>query len=456
VTLAALVLLGGALAPAAEVSAVAGYRDVAARIIAAARSDRFAWERLAELTDTYGPRLSGSPALEAALRFVAAEMKKDDLESVRLEKALVPRWVRGRESLEIVEPFPSPLAMLGLGMSVGTPASGISAELLVVNSFEELEAKAALARGRIVLYNVEFTQYGETVRYRGAGASRAARHGALAALVRAVGPMGLRTPHTGALRYDEAQPKIPAAAVSAEDANRLQRLSDRGRRVVLKLQMEAQLHAEVESANVIGEIRGRELPGEIVLVGGHMDSWDVGTGAIDDGGGVVAAWEALRVLKKLGLRPRRTLRVVGFTNEENGGRGALAYRDAHRAELPDHVLALESDNGAFKLRGFGLTGPPAAREVAGEILRLLEPLGAGELGDSGGGADIQPLAQAAAAAGSPLPMMSPLVDGSRYFVYHHTPADTVERIDPEDLAGLAAGIAVVAFVVADLPFRFGR
>jgi carboxypeptidase Q len=275
-------------------------------------------------------------------------------------------------------------------------------------------------------------------------------------LIRAVGPMGLRTPHTGATRYDEELPKIPAASVSAEDANRLQRLVDRGRRVVLKLQMEAELRGEAESANVIGELRGRELPDEIVLVGGHMDSWDVGTGAMDDAGGVVAAWEALRILKQLGLRPRRTLRVVGFTNEENGGKGALAYRDAHKAELSDHVLALESDNGAFRLRGFALTGSPAARELAAEIVRLLEPIGATELGENGGGADIQPLAQAASLLGSPLPMMSPLVDGSRYFVYHHTPADTVERIDPEELATLSAGIAVVAFVVADLPLRFGR
>jgi carboxypeptidase Q len=190
-------------------------------------------------------------------------------------------------------------------MSVATPPSGITAELMVVKGFDELEANADKVKGKIVLFNVEFTQYAETVRYRGAGPSRAARHGAVAMLVRAVGPIGLRTPHTGATRYDEELPKIPAASVAAEDANRLQRLVERGRRVVLKLQMEAQLQGEAESANLIGELRGRELPNEVVLVGGHMDSWDVGTGAMDDGGGVVAAWEALRMLKKLGLRPRR-------------------------------------------------------------------------------------------------------------------------------------------------------
>lgn len=452
----ALLLLGASAEGASEVSPVEGYREVARKIIEAARADHFAWQRLAELSDTFGPRLSGSPALEAALRWAAQEMKKDGLENVRLEKVMVPRWVRGRESVEIVEPFPSPLVMLGLGNSVSTPPEGVTAELLLVKSFDELEAKAAEAKGKIVLFNADFTSYGETVRYRGAGPSRAARHGALAVLIRAVGPMGLRTPHTGGTRYDDDAPKIPAAAVAAEDANRLQRIQERGRRIVVRLRMEAQMQAEAESANLIGEIRGRELPDEIVLVGGHIDSWDVGTGALDDGGGVIATWDALRVIQKLGLRPRRTLRVVAFTNEENGLRGSLAYRDAHKAELKKHVLALESDNGAFKLHGFGFTGGASARAVVTEIAKLLEPLGATQVGDNGGGADVGPLAQAAAASGSSLPLMSPLVDGSRYFIYHHTPADTVERLDPEEVAGCVAGIAVMAFVVADLPLRLGH
>jgi carboxypeptidase Q len=268
--------------------------------------------------------------------------------------------------------------------------------------------------------------------------------------------MGLRTPHTGGTRYDDDAPKVPAAAVSAEDANRLQRIHDRGRRLVVRLKMDAQMQGEAESANLIGEIRGREAPEEVVLVGGHIDSWDVGTGAMDDGGGVIATWDALRVIRKLGLRPRRTLRVVAFTNEENGLRGALAYRDAYKAELPRHVLALESDNGAFKLRGFGFTGGTQARAVVTEIAKLLEPLGATEVGVGGGGADVTPLAQAANAMGASLPLMSPLVDGSRYFIYHHTPADTVERLDPGEVAGCVAGVAVMAYVVADLPLRLGN
>lgn len=451
-----LVAALAAAARAADVPPLAAYREAARAILAEARRDSFAWDRLAELTDTYGHRLSGSPALAAALDWAAEEMRKDGLENVRLEPVTVPHWVRGAESLEIVEPFPGPLVMLGLGGSVATPPEGISAELLVVSSFEELDARQAEAAGRIVLFDVPYTSYGETVRYRAAGASRAALHGARAVLLRSVGPTGLRTPHTGGLRYDDEAPRIPAAAIPAEDANRLRRLRARGRRVVLKLAMEARFLEDAASANLVGEIRGRELPEEVVLVAGHIDSWDTGTGAMDDGGGVVATWDALRVIRKLGLRPRRTLRVVAFTNEENGLRGAAAYRDRHAAELGRHVMALESDGGVFRLQGFAYTGPAAGRAVLEGIAGLLEPLGAGRIGDGGGGADIAPLAQAAAAQGLSLPLVSPIVENTRYFVYHHTPADTVERLDPGELASNVAGIAVLAYVVADLPQRLGR
>jgi carboxypeptidase Q len=294
------------------------YRETARRIIAESTSSRFAWERLAELGDTFGHRLSGSASLEAAIEWTAAQMKQDGLEHVRLDPVMVPHWVRGAESLEITAPHPGSLAMLGLGNSVGTPAEGITADLLIVKSFRELDSAGDQARGRIVLFNVPYTRYDETVAYRGDGPSRAAARGAVAALVRSVGPPGLRTPHTGALRYAQGVPQIPAAAISTEDADRLQRMHDRGTRVRLRLRMEAKFLPDAKSFNVIGEIRGRERPDEIVLVGGHIDSWDVGTGANDDGAGCVVTWEALRLMKKLGLRPRRTVRVVLFTNEENG------------------------------------------------------------------------------------------------------------------------------------------
>ena len=427
------------------------YRDPAARLIGEAVSSTFAWDRLSVLTDTIGNRLSGTPALERAIQWAAAEMKKDGLENVHTERVMVPKWVRGNESADIVEPARHPMAMLGLGDSVGTGADAIQAEVLVVRTFDELDAKAASARGRIVLFNVPFTNYGETVRFRATGPSRAARHGAVAALVRAVGPPGLRTPHTGALQYASGVAKIPAAAIAVEDADRLQRMADRGNRIVVRLKMEAHFDADAESANVVGEIRGRERPEEVVVVSGHLDSWDVGAGATDDGGGCVVTWEALRIMKKMNLRPRRTVRVVLWTNEENGGRGGVAYRDQHRAELANHVMMLESDSGVFRPLGFGLTGNDAARHTVTAIATLLTALGADQISPGGGGADIGPSMQEAR-----MPGMSLEVDGSKYFLIHHTAADTIDKIDPVDMAKCAAAVAVMAYVIADLPQRLGE
>ena len=451
--LAASVLLAAPPEGAAQASGIAAYGKDADRIVAAATADRAAWERLAELTDTFGPRLAGSPSLEGALRWAEARMKEDGLENVHLERVKVPYWVRGRESLEIVEPASAKgaLVLLGLGNSVGTPAEGTLADVVIVKSFEDLEAKAAAVRGRIVLFNVPYTSYGETVLYRGDGPSRAARLGARAVLLRSVGPIGLRTPHTGALRYDEAQPQIPAAGIPVEDAERLQRLADRGLPLRVRLTMEAHFLPDADSANVVGEIKGREKPDEIVLVGGHLDSWDVGVGAMDDGGGCIVTWEALRLLKRLGLRPRRTVRVVLFTNEENGLRGALGYLERHADEAKSHVLALESDGGVFAPKGFGFSGSEAARAVVREVAALLSGIGATAIAPQGGGADIGPIVKAGR-----VPSMSLDVEGARYFVYHHTPADTLERLDPDEVARCTAAVAVMAYVVADLPEALPR
>jgi carboxypeptidase Q len=426
---------------------VAAYRDPAARLLGEAVASDAAWQRLALLGDTFGNRLSGSPNLEAAIRWAIEEMKKDGLENVHTEPVKVPHWVRGRESLEIAGPIPQPLVMLGLGNSVGTPPTGIEAELFVVHSFEELDAAAARVKGKIVLFNVPFTNYGETVRFRAAGPSRAAALGAVAMLIRSVGPPGLRLPHTGALAYAEGQPQIPGAAVTAEDAARLQRMVDRGTTVRLKLTMEAHFLPDADSANVIGEIRGRERPDEIVVVGGHFDSWDVGTGSTDDGGGAVATWEALRLMKKLNLRPRRTVRVVLWTNEENGDRGGLAYRDQHLAELPNHVMMLESDGGVFRPTGFGFTGSAAARAKVRDIATLLAGIHADTIAAAGGGSDIEPSVQQAG-----IPAMSLEVEGN-YFLIHHTPADTIDKIDPLEIARSSGAIAVMAYVVAEMPER---
>ena len=372
-------------------------------------------------------------------------MKKDGLENVRTEKVMVPRWVRGSESAEIVDPPRHPIAMLGLGGSVATPPAGIEADVIVVKNYDELTQRAAEVKGKIVLFNVAYTSYGQTNQYRTGGASAAARHGAVASLVRAIGPD--RPAHAAHRRHElrrRASPRIPAAAMSAEDAERMQRLADRGVRVRVRLRMEAHFEADVESANVIGEIRGSELPDEIVLVGGHFDSWDVGTGASDDGVGCVVTWEAARLMKKLGIRPRRTVRVVLFTNEENGLRGGTAYRDAYLAQAEQHVLAIESDSGVFAPSRLGFTGSAAAQRVMREIGTLLAPLGLQEIGPGGGGADIGPIAQA-----GKVPMLAYQGDSTRYFTIHHTPADTIDRIAPEEVSKAAAALAVVTYVVAD-------
>lgn len=444
------VLVGPTPGAQSAPSWVERYREPASRIIGAAMTTDFAWRRLALLTDTIGHRASGSPQLERAIHWAILEMKKDGLDNVHTEPVMVPVWIRGRESAEIIEPAAHSLAMLGLGDSVGTPPGGIQAEALVVRSFEELEGRAREARGRIVVFNVPYTSYGDSRPVRSNGPSRAAKHGAVGVLVRSIGPDGYRLPHTGALQYADGIPKIPAAAIASEDADRLQRMADRGDRIVLRLHMEAHFEADRPSANVVAEIRGRELPDEVVVIGGHLDSWDVGAGASDDGGGCIATWEALRLMRTLGLQPRRTVRLVLWTNEENGTRGGRAYRDAHASELRNHVLMLEADSGLFPPVSFGISANGRAQETVRTIATLLGGLGAEQVTLGGGGSDIEPSVQAGR-----IPAMS--YDGTGpYFMIHHTQADTVDKIDPVDVSRAAAAIAVMTYTVADLPFRLGQ
>ena len=428
----------------------AAYRDVADRLIDAALADSAAWHRLAELVDRFGHRFSGSQALEDANDWILAGMAADGLENVRGEPVMVPQWIRGEESVHLVEPRVQELAMLGLGGSVGTPEGGITAEVLVVSSFDELTERAEEAEGRIVLFDAPFEGYGRTVQYRVDGAVAAARAGAVASLIRSVGPFSMNTPHTGMMRYQQGVDSIPHAAITVEDAMMLHRMADRGERIVVRLEMDATTGPDVESRNVVAELVGSEYPDEVVVLGGHTDSWDVGQGAMDDGGGVVAAWEAVRLMKALGLRPRRTVRVVGWTNEENGLRGAVAYRDTHADALDDHVLAMESDAGTFDPIGFGFTGSDDAFGIVRAVGSLLDRIDAGVITRGGGGADIGPIMRRG------VPGMGLRVDGSRYFWYHHTEADTLDKLDARDLAECVATMAVMAYVVADLPQRLPR
>jgi carboxypeptidase Q len=426
------------------------YRAPADRLIDAALGDSAAFERLTTLVDRFGHRLSGSESLERALDWIMEEMRADGLDNVRGEPVMVPHWVRGDESAELVSPRPRVLPMLGLGGSVATPAGGIEAEVLVVGSFEELQSRADEARGRIVLFDVPFTTYGETVRYRTGGAVAAARAGAVASLLRSVGPYSMQTPHTGTMSYEEGVPHIPAAAITVEDAMQLHRMQDRGDRIVVRLVMNARTLPDAESRNVVAEIRGTELPDEVVVLGGHIDSWDVGQGAMDDAGGSVAAWEAVRLMHELGMRPRRTVRVVLWTNEENGLRGGTAYRDQHRDELADHMLAIESDAGVFKPLGFGFSGSDSAYAIMRQIGSLLERIDAGEMVRGGGGADIGPIMELG------VPGAGLNVDGTRYFWYHHSDADTIDKLDAREFNECVAALAVLAYIAADMPERLPR
>lgn len=428
------------------------YRATTDRIAAAALSDSAAWNRIAELTERFGHRFSGSQGLEQAIDWVIDMMKSDGLDNVRGEPVMVPRWIRGDESATMVAPRTQALPMLGLGGSIATPAAGITAEVMVVTSYDDLTKRAAEARGKIVLFNVVFTNYGETVRYRSGGAVAAARAGAVASMVRSITPYSMRTPHTGGMAYDSTVTKIPHFAITPEDADMIARFIARGEKVRVQVKMSAHFLPDALSRNVMGELRGRELPDEVVVMGGHIDSWDVGRGAMDDAGGVVVAWEALRILKRLGLQPRRTIRAVGWTNEENGMRGGNAYRDAHHANLDKHVLAMESDAGVFRPLGFGFTGSDAAFAMIQQVGSLIERAipGSGAITRGGGGADIGPIM----ALG--VPGMGLNVDGTKYFWYHHTDADTVDKLDPKEVAQCAAAMAIMAYVVADMPEKLPR
>jgi len=433
------------------------YHDTAARLIGAALTDDGGWKKLEYLCDRIGNRIDGSPALNRALEWAAGEMRREGLANVQTPPVKVPHWVRGAESARLVEPLDSPVAMLGLGGSVGTPVEGITAEVVAVANFDELEALGAeKVRGRIVLYNAPWQGYGRTVQYRTTGASRAAKLGAVASLVRSVTPLSLRDPHTGMMGYEEGIPKIPHAAVSVEDALRIQRLLDAGNHVRLQLKMSAQTLPDADAANVIGELPGREKPEEIVVLGGHVDSWDVGQGAQDDGCGFTACWQAVVLLKQLNLTPRRTVRIAGWADEEHTGAGGRAYQAWAGDTLKNHVAAIEMDGGSERPVGYGLSIHGASDEVmrramarAKGIGHLLDGIGAGEMTPGGGGADIAPLM----ALG--VPGFGQRTVGLRYFEWHHSEADTLDKIDPKDFRLNVASLAVLAYVLAEMPERIG-
>ncbi len=439
------------------------YRPIADRIIAFGQSDKNqSYLKLQQLCDDIGHRLSGSPQLDKAIEWAQSAMKEDGHENVRAEKVMVPKWVRGDENCQLVAPRPMKIDMLGLGGSIGTPSDGITADVVVVRDEAELKSMPEeQVAGKIVVFNfpmppyspTEGSGYSSAVQYRVRGATWAAEKGALAALVRSVTAYSLDTPHTGAMRYaDTDVKKIPVAAITIEGATMMARLQARGITPRVKLYMEARDEGLAPSANVLGEIVGSEKPEEIVVIGGHIDSWDVGQGAQDDGAGCVAAMEALTIIRKLGLKPRRTIRVVLWTNEENGVYGARDYAARHKDEK--HVAGIESDSGGFKPQGLSLDLEDDAREqeavpMLTEILSLLEPIGATRATTGFSGVDVGQLKPMGTAC------LGLNVDGRLYFNTHHTHADTVDKVDRKELRECAITLAVASFVLADMPGTLG-
>jgi carboxypeptidase Q len=445
----ALVPVLAALLFAADNHSITQYRKTASQLIDAALKDDAGLNRLEYLCYRIGNRLSGSKALEQAVQWSGEQMRQAGLENIRTIPVQVPHWVRGREAAEMIEPSAKPLFILGLGGSIATPAGGVTAEVAAVSNFDELESLGRKGvEGKIVLYDAPFVTYGQTVAYRSQGASRAARLGAVAALVRSVTPRSLRDPHTGSLRYSDTDPQIPGAAVSVEDAIWIHHLIQSGQRVRVHLEMEAHADPDVASADVMGEIVGREKPDEVVVVGGHLDSWDVGQGAHDDGGGVMAALEAAALIKQLGLHPRRTIRVVFWTNEENGVRGGAEYRKWIGDGLKKHIAAIEMDGGAESPVGFDLGSkmvPQDFRKKAAAIGELLKGIGTDKIIPGNGEADIEPLMN------SGVPAFGLRTVMAHYFDYHHSQSDTFDKVVPDEFRRCVAAMAVMSYVLADAP-----
>lgn len=430
------------------------YGPTAQKLIAAALADQDGMRRLEYLCDRIGNRVSGSESLERAIRWAASEMKAAGLENVQTPPVKVPKWVRGKESAIMLEPVNKPLTMIGLGMSVGTPPEGITGNVVAVSSFDELKALGrAKVEGRIVLFDPAWQGYGQTVPYRTNGPSAAAKLGAKAVLVRSMTGASLQTPHTGATIYEDGAPKIPAAALSVEDAAMIHRLTGAGTPVQVRLSMEAHQEPDADSHNVMGEIRGREKPEEVVALGGHIDSWDIGQGANDDGSGIMAALEAVALIKKLGLHPRRTIRVVFWVNEENGGAGGRAYRAMVGDAIKSHVAAIEMDGGAEKPLGFGFGDArtaPAAFQRAVDIGQLLSGIDGGMMAPGGAGSDIEPL------LADGVPGFGVRTVGTHYFDWHHTDADSFDKVVPREFQLNVASLAVLSYVLADMPERLGE
>ncbi|HEY2472858.1 MAG TPA: M20/M25/M40 family metallo-hydrolase [Terracidiphilus sp.] len=433
---------------------------------AAMKSD-YAYDELRHLTDNIGPRLSGSPQAEKAVEWVAEQMRAQGAE-VTLEKAEVPHWVRGAETAELTawpgqpEGTTQKILLTALGGSVATPPEGITAQVVVVDNWDQLHAlPGGAVKGKILLFNHPFDKelaatghgldaYAGGVVYRGAGPIAGAATGAAAVLVRSVGGADFRLPHTGETEYAPGVEKIPAAAVTSEDADLLETLAKEGP-VTMRLMLTPRTFENAGSYNVIADWKGSEHPEQVVIVSGHLDSWDLGTGAIDDGAGVVVSMQAIHLMKELGIHPRRTVRMIAWMSEEEGSEGAAAYLKDHAAEFGNHVGAIESDLGADHPTGIFYAGNPDLGRWLRPVAHVLDANGAGQLvATPETGEDIAGLTQKG------VPSFAPVQDSRFYFNYHHTAADTFDKVDEKHLNENAAIMAVLAYALADSPEPAGR
>jgi carboxypeptidase Q len=426
------------------------YTSIARQIIEAGLKKCMAYETLRELTSNIGPRLSGSRQAEMAVHWGKKTMEKFGFDSVWLEPVMVPHWVRGKvEEAEILMPEKRKLNICALGGSIATPKEGITAEVIEVQSFDELNSLGKQAKGKIIFFNrpmdpTKFSTgeaYGGAVNQRSSGAIEAARVGAVATLVRSMTTALDDIPHTGAMHYNDSIPKVSSAAISTSGANNLSDLLNKEKKVVLRLKLDCETLPDVESANVIGELRGTEKPNEVILIGAHLDSWDKGQGAHDDGAGCAHVIEALRLLKEVGVQPKRTIRAVLFMNEENGLNGAKAYASKERPN-EKHIVALESDAGGFSPRGFGISADSLTFENIAKWSYLFEQIDANNFRKGGGGADINELAKKG------VPTIGVRVDGQKYFDYHHSDNDTFDKVDDRELELGAISIAILVYVLA--------
>lgn len=424
------------------------YTQAATDIVREALCFPSAYAMLQDLT-AVGPRLSGTPQAETAVQWARRTMVDLGFDNVHLEPVQVPVWVRGPvERAYALSGRKIPLKVCALGSSAATPRGGITAEVIEVHSLDEVRRLGDVAKGKIIFYNrpmnpslvTGFAAYGDAVDQRGRGPTVAAQAGAVAALVRSMSLTVDDHPHTGNTSFADGVAPIPAAALSTLAADTLERLIATHRGLRVSLELSCRTLPDAMSANVVGEIRGAEKPDEVVVVGGHLDSWDKGVGAHDDGSGCVEAIEALRILRTLDLRPKRTIRAVLFMNEENGLRGGREYAAAERSEK--HIAAIESDAGGFAPRGFGVSGSPETVARVAAWAYLLTPIGADRIVPGGGGADISPLA----AAGVPAIGLSP--ESSRYFDYHHCETDTIDKVNPRELELGATAMAILSYALA--------